>query len=148
MLTIVYASQSVQKMDPAGLTELLSVARARNAGHGVTGMLLYAYESFMQQLEGEDDAVDSIFASIQRDPRHRNLRLLDRRTITERRYPGWAMGFEHPQSDALTVRLPGYLTSIDLPLVSSELVPNTAIAEALLGLSATAAGPAAETNRT
>ena len=146
MLTIVYASKAVQKMDAADLTQLLETARARNRGHQVTGMLLYAYESFMQQLEGDDTAVDEIFASIQRDRRHTDVRLLSRRPIAARRFPAWAMGFEHPGSAELDDHLPGYLRSIPYPLVSSELVPTAAIAESVLGLCADAAGAAAGSN--
>lgn len=138
MITIVYVSRAVKKMDTDDLAALLEVARERNEAHGVTGMLLYAYGSFMQQLEGEPDAVDAIFASIQRDPRHGDLRLLSRREISERRFSAWTMGFEHPQALSLSQRLTGYLASIPHPLVSAELVPNTEIAEALLGLSAAA----------
>ena len=139
MITIVYASRAVRRMDDGALTALLERARERNDAHGVTGMLLYAYESFMQQLEGEEAAVDAIYASIAADPRHTELRLLSRRPISERRYDRWAMGFEHPDAASLATRLPGYHGALDHPLVSAELVPSTEIAEALLDLCAQAA---------
>jgi hypothetical protein len=138
MITIVYASRAVRPMDETALTELLHAARARNASEGVSGLLLYAYEGFMQQLEGEAGAVDAIYASIQNDRRHTDIRLLSRREIAERRFPDWAMGFEHPDAEAIGERLPGYRTSIQNPLVSPDLVTSSEIAETLLALSAAA----------
>ncbi|HET9073733.1 MAG TPA: BLUF domain-containing protein [Solirubrobacteraceae bacterium] len=132
MITIVYTSRAVAPMSDAQLTGLLEAARGRNAAHGVTGMLLYAYESFMQQLEGDDAAVNAIYASIAADPRHTELRLLSRRPIRTRRYDRWAMGFEHPDAPSLATRLPGYHGALDHPLAAAALVPNAEIAETLL----------------
>jgi hypothetical protein len=137
LTTIVYTSRASSKPDEAALTELLTSSRARNACEVVTGMLIYAHGSYVQQLEGEQAAVDAIFASIKRDVRHRELRLLSRRPIDVRRYEGWAMGFEHPNSESLSARLPGYRPSQYAPLADVRVVTDTETAETLLELCAT-----------
>ena len=121
-------------MSPSDLTELLEVARDRNQTLNVTGMLLYAQRSFMQQLEGEAAAVREVYASIEADPRHTDIRLLSDRPLTTPRFSGWSMGFDHPEPDSLRLRLPGYRTPRRSPLVDPALVHDTEMAEALLGL--------------
>jgi hypothetical protein len=47
---------------------------------------------FLQVLEGSRDAVNRLYAKLQRDPRHGELLLLGYEDITERRFAGWHMG--------------------------------------------------------
>ena len=46
----------------------------------------------MQVLEGGRDEVNRLYAEIVRDPRHREVQLLDYAEIAERRFAGWTMG--------------------------------------------------------
>ncbi len=132
MITIVYASRATGTWDGPGLAEMLQLSRARNAREQVTGMLLYAYGGFVQQLEGETDGVERIFASIARDPRHTDLRVLSRRSITQRRYGAWAMGAEHPYAESPRGSLLRFVPSPGYPLVHGELITNAETAENLL----------------
>ena len=101
MVQLVYASGAVCPFSKLDLDRLLLKARARNRAHGVTGMLLYHSGSFLQVLEGPVEGVDSIFASIERDPRHRNTKILQRKSISLREFTEWTMGFEDTSSGAL-----------------------------------------------
>ena len=47
---------------------------------------------FLQVLEGGRAAVNTLYGTIVRDPRHRDVTLLDYAEITERRFAGWRMG--------------------------------------------------------
>jgi hypothetical protein len=132
VITIVYASRATQRMSAIALAQLLQVAHDRNRAAGVTGMLLYAQESFLQQIEGDADAVDAIYRSICRDPRHLDIRLLSRREVGARRFPDWSMGFEHPDEASLGERLAAYRPAADAPLVNATLVRDAEMAEALL----------------
>ena len=134
MITVVYASRARETMSVERLTGLLGSARERNESLDVTGMLLYAHRGFLQQLEGDEAAVDAVYASIAVDPCHTDIRLLSRRDIADRRWPGWAMGFAQPTDASLTEQLPGYQPHRGTPLVSTEGVGDTQTAEALLGV--------------
>ena len=68
VITIVYVSRAVEPMDATALAELLEDSRARNQRERITGMMLYAYGGFVQQLEGEAEAVERLFARIAQDP--------------------------------------------------------------------------------
>jgi hypothetical protein len=133
MITVVYASRATQAMDRPALAELLNLARARNATDQVTGMLLYAYDSYVQQVEGEPGAVERLLGRIARDPRHTDVRVLSRRDITQRRYGAWAMGVVHPYASTPADPL-GEQPGMTYPLVTGELVDNGELAENLLGL--------------
>ena len=101
MIQLIYASAATKPFSADALKQLLSRARARNTLHKVSGMLLYHNGSFLQVLEGPEDAVKRILASIERDPRHTEPRTLARTTIQTREFEDWSMGFADT-SHALT----------------------------------------------
>ena len=88
-----YASAATTPFDSNELFELLSKARTNNQALGVTGMLLYHEGSFIQILEGDQETVEALYAKISQDPRHSNALLLFRRTVEERSFGDWTMGF-------------------------------------------------------
>jgi len=70
---------------------LLEVARSRNAGLGVTGALFCDGAYFVQLLEGPAEAVEAVFASIQADPRHTDIRVVERGPAETRWFASWHM---------------------------------------------------------
>jgi hypothetical protein len=132
MIKLVYVSRAVAAMDDDGLIDLLEAARSRNQVERVTGVLIYARESFMQHLEGEDDAVDAIYASIVADPRHTDIRLLTRAPIEHRQFAAWWMWFELTDPQSLAAWMPGYHWPTRFPLVDTTDVTGSEVAESLL----------------
>jgi hypothetical protein len=133
MISLKYTSRATRTMLPFDLVSLLSVARDRNAAEGVTGLLLYAQESFLQHLEGEPDAVDAVFERIRGDERHADIRIVGREDIAARTHDGWAMGFGFPQPDELAKVLPGYEPRFVAPLADRSLL-DAATANLLLAV--------------
>jgi Sensors of blue-light using FAD len=88
MLQIVYTSTVSHEFSAADIERLLAGARARNKAIGVTGMLLFHDGTFLQALEGEQRAVNEVFASIQSDARHRDIAVLHRGPGFEQRVFG------------------------------------------------------------
>lgn len=132
--TIVYASSAVRALDEPALRELLDVSRSRNAEVGVTGMLIHAHGGFLQQIEGERDALAPVWESIRADSRHTDIRLFSHRTVEARRFEGWWMGFVAPDPISLGGAVDGFKQSAAFPLVDPALVHNTGVAESLLDL--------------
>jgi Sensors of blue-light using FAD len=94
MLQVVYTSTASHEFSTADIERLLAGARARNKAIGVTGMLLFHDATFLQALEGEQRAVNEVFASIQSDARHRDIAVLHRGPGFEQRVFGdWPLGF-------------------------------------------------------
>ncbi|MEY4751648.1 MAG: hypothetical protein RIQ60_3862 [Pseudomonadota bacterium] len=92
LIHLIYHSVATRPLDDAGLLDLLSQSRARNAALGVTGMLLLDDENFFQVLEGPQEAVDAVLASISRDARHQGLTIIIREPVAQRAFSDWTLG--------------------------------------------------------
>jgi hypothetical protein len=93
VIQLVYASAATSAFTPEALRELLHRARATNTSLDVSGMLLHLDGSFLQVLEGEPAVVNELYAKIARDRRHARVITLVTRSIAERNFPDWSMGF-------------------------------------------------------
>lgn len=101
VLRLTYSSQAVEPFDEAALVSLLAHAREKNTRMGLSGMLLYAAPTFLQVLEGDPEVVESVYAEIEADPRHDEMRVLLRETEVERLFGDWTMGFVQADREML-----------------------------------------------
>jgi hypothetical protein len=92
---IVYVSDAVRPMTDSDLEGILAGARTHNAGVGVSGLLVYAQQSFLQVLEGDPQAVEGAYERARASALHRNLRATSTHVSGGRRFPQWSMGFRH-----------------------------------------------------
>jgi hypothetical protein len=94
LVRLLYASRSATEIDEPLIAAILEHSRKYNLEHGITGILCtYSPGNvFLQLLEGGRAAVNALYGTIVRDPRHRDVTLLDYAEITERRFAGWRMG--------------------------------------------------------
>jgi len=76
-----------------GIEDILAAARSRNAALGVTGVLYFDGAYFLQVLEGPQASVAAVFASILADPRHTDLRVVERSPIVTRSFADWDMAW-------------------------------------------------------
>lgn len=102
MLSIlVYRSRSRSSMTPAELNQLVRTARGHNEAVGVTGILLFDGERFLQLLEGPESEVQAIYERLQNDPRHYQVVKLLQDYAPRRRFGQWGMRMidvrTHPQ---------------------------------------------------
>ncbi len=94
MHQIVYTSSAVEDFSFTDIEQLLLGARRRNRALGVSGMLVFHDRTFLQALEGEQRAVNEIFAMIASDQRHQDIEILHRGPGFDQRLFGeWSMGF-------------------------------------------------------
>lgn len=70
---------------------ILATSARNNPARGITGLLLFNGRNFLQLLEGEEHEVAGLMDTISVDPRHSGVSVLDRRSITVRTCPDWAM---------------------------------------------------------
>ena len=134
MKRIIYCSQATIDFSPEELVALLERSRSNNEACGLSGMLLYCSQSFLQMLEGDEAALQATYARINADDRHQNLRLLMNTEITTRLFPDWTMGFEHLDDEDLADELDGYTPETVHPLVNPDLITNGGVAQTLLTL--------------
>lgn len=119
MYHIVYVSTATLPVTELELARFLQRWWANNARDGVTGILLYSEKEgrFMQVIEGEQAAIRTLFAQIERDYRHRDLIKLADGPIPARNFTAWLMGFK-VLTTAAFAQLAGYVdpTSPDFQL--------------------------------
>ncbi len=92
MIRLLYASRATEGNHVAMIESILAQSRTYNPAHGITGILCYGGDIFMQVLEGSRKEVNDLYGHIVRDPRHMDVLILSYEEITERRFSGWTMG--------------------------------------------------------
>jgi hypothetical protein len=131
MIQITYVSRATEPMNAQKLLALLQQCLRNNAGNGVSGMMFYGNETFLQALEGDAAVVDRLLDTIRRDLRHKELQVLRRRLIEQREYQNWGMGFMRVSNDELR-QVPGFGDFGKGNFNHLYLVQNQTIAENLL----------------
>lgn len=88
---LVYISQSTKKMSSEGLNEIHKTAKDNNQSIDVTGSLFYNGGWFLQVLEGPPATLSALYKKIEKDPRHKNSRILYNEPATFRTFTRWSM---------------------------------------------------------
>ena len=92
LVRLLYASRAVHPISTELIESILTRSRERNPDLGITGLLCYGVDVFLQVLEGGRREVSNLYNGIARDPRHRDVQILHFEEIAERRFSGWTMG--------------------------------------------------------
>ncbi len=96
---IAYVSSAKSPFSAAQLGDILGQSRRNNAQRGITGMMIYVDGNIFQVLEGPNDVVRIVFDTIRVDSRHHDVITLIDKSIDERTFPEWHMGFSRrPES--------------------------------------------------
>lgn len=75
------------------LGSLVEVSRSRNAALEITGSLIFTGSHFAQYVEGPAESVAAIRASIERDPRHTDVRTARAEPCEDRRFGDWTLAY-------------------------------------------------------
>lgn len=99
LIRIIYISRSTFQatrtdavIEP-NVGRILAQSRINNRRDGLVGVLYFGDGCFFQCLEGEQSAIDALYARLQKDKRHKDLKLLAREPIRALSYEEWAMKF-------------------------------------------------------
>ena len=90
-IRLIYKSEPVGKMSIMEMVDLMDLAAANNQRLGISGLLFFSQQEFIQVLEGPAAEVHTLYGKILKDPRHDNARLVSLHEITERLFPAWSM---------------------------------------------------------
>jgi len=107
LVSLIYVSVAAHPMTDDDLRDILRKAREKNTRLNVSGMLLYRDGFFLQILEGEQETVDSLYATIAADERHRSVLKVEEHPIEQRTFGQWTMGF-NPMDDLSAEDLEGF----------------------------------------
>ena len=91
LVALTYTSRSASGLTPRDVDLIHRAAITYNPLDGITGLLVYNGNGFMQIIEGAESAVDDLMSRITADIRHNELEVRDRRSQAERCFPHWSM---------------------------------------------------------
>lgn len=99
LIELVYASRSNvsrsrgnQGVEPE-IGRILTQSRRNNQPKQIGGVLCFGGDKFFQCLEGEREHVEQLYNKLHDDPRHRDVTLIRKRPIAQRRFKLWAMKY-------------------------------------------------------
>ena len=93
LVRLLYLSKATGGLGASGIESLLLSAQRHNIRAGISGMLAFNGEYFLQVLEGGRTEVNHLYQRISTDPRHEELYLLHMEEISERLFADWSMAY-------------------------------------------------------
>lgn len=141
LVRLLYASRARGAVSQDILEAILTESRRNNPAQGITGILCYGGDVYMQLLEGGRAAVNDLYNRIVRDERHDPVTLLHYQEITERHCSGWTMGqvnlhkvnpsillkySERPQLDPFSTSGCAALALLEELMATAQIVGRTA----------------------
>ena len=73
---LIYKSIASPNVTDADFRTIAMFSSIWNKNHGISGLLLHVNGRIMQVLEGPEDAVKSLYANIEKDPRHKDVTIV------------------------------------------------------------------------
>ncbi len=92
LVRLLYASRAAQAVTQSTIDSIMQQSRTHNPAQGITGVLCYGGDVYMQALEGGRGPVNALYNRIVLDARHQQVMLLHYEEVSERRFAGWTMG--------------------------------------------------------
>jgi hypothetical protein len=93
LVRLLYVSQVKAGFSSADLQAVLEAARRHNVKNGISGLLAFNGDYFLQVLEGGREAVNRLYQSISCDSRHEDILLLQLSDISARMFSSWSMAY-------------------------------------------------------
>jgi hypothetical protein len=89
---VLYASKATGSTDSLlGVATILGESQRNNAQRDLTGALAAHRGAFIQVIEGPAESIDRLLDRLRRDPRHKDLRVLERAPVESRSFEGRSM---------------------------------------------------------
>ncbi|PTQ91310.1 BLUF domain-containing protein [Agitococcus lubricus] len=93
LVRLIYVSTAHEKIEKDEFRKILDAANRLNSQKGLTGMLAFNGNYFLQALEGDREEVNRLYNKLNLDERHHNLAVLKFEEIQHRQWSSWSMGF-------------------------------------------------------
>ena len=121
IFSLLYLSEGTVPFSQEDLRALLTQSLENNSKLGITGMLLFKGGNFLQVLEGNKEAVLTLYEKIAQDSRHARITTLFQGFSSHRDFPDWSMGF-HDLSAPDTIGIPGFSHFLRTSLTTADFV--------------------------
>jgi len=91
---LIYGSKAADEFSEQALIDILHTSRKLNGQAKISGALIYHNHYFLQVLEGEEQAVKTLFHEhIAKDKRHKDVTIFNQEIVDKRHFKYWNMGF-------------------------------------------------------
>ena len=117
---IIYISSAKAELTEDALLKLLAGSQKRNASRGITGILLHSEGNIIQVIEGPLEAAEALYTKIAMDSRHGGVTLISRKSVEQRDFPEFKMGFKRAKRCDFKEQLPGFTDVVEQRSVSQE----------------------------
>ena len=85
--------KSTPTLTEKDLPEIAEQSKHNNIDRGLTGLLVYGNNQFIQVLEGAEQDIEILYKKLLNDKRHTNLEVVKKGGLERRYFPTWSMGF-------------------------------------------------------
>ncbi len=125
LVSMTYASRANPDVSAKDFNEILQQANENNAENGITGMLIFNKNYFLQTIEGPRAQINRLLYSLIADTRHHDLQVIETREVKHRDWAKWSMNYASPTQANAAVYLK-YSTTLDFNpyLLSAEAANN------------------------
>jgi len=105
LFSLLYVSE-MSRPDAQELGRICEQSRANNLRDDITGLLVFDGRAFCQFVEGGERMIAALLARLERDPRHRHMRLLQFGPLSgARRFPLWRLGYAYSAEPSAIARM-------------------------------------------
>lgn len=127
LIQVVYISRSTfettnsqTEIDP-NVARILIKSRSNNRKNNLVGVLYFGDGCFFQCLEGEESAVDLLMAKLEKDSRHKDIKIVSRKKIDSVSFGDWSMKYVPLESEIKLLLVANKLNKFDPYLFSQEM---------------------------
>lgn len=93
LIKLIYASRCKNNLNEKVIEDILASASRYNSAKGISGLLCYDSNFFLQCLEGSRRTVNELYARILHDSRHESPVILHYEVISARDFSEWEMAY-------------------------------------------------------
>lgn len=98
---LVYVSKRNANCTEEEITDILEACKKNNPGLGITGILMYNENKFIQLVEGDSRTIMNLYDKIKDDSRHSNCIMVSLSPIKEKTFPSWHMGSKNVSDNVM-----------------------------------------------
>lgn len=100
---LVYRSSAREDLDRYSILNIINKAQMMNDKAGLTGLLIYRQNTFIQLLEGDEKTVKEVYAKIVKDRRHSDVKVLIESKSSMRIVPQFSMNYVESLSEDASI---------------------------------------------
>lgn len=105
LVSMTYASRANSDVSANDFNEILQQAQRNNAANGITGMLIFNKDYFLQTIEGPRAQINRLLYSLIADQRHHDLQLIETCELKHRLWAKWSMNYASPTEENAAIYL-------------------------------------------